>query len=83
MFDRYNSCHTISNISTCKVNILFLKDVQFSCIVVDDICKHGFKAGNMCTAFSIVNIITKTKNIFMELINILECNLNRYAFALT
>ena len=83
MFDRNNGCHTVSDISTGEISILVLKNVKLSRILIDNICKHGLKAGKVCTTLGIVDIVTETKYLFMELIDILEGYFYLNAFAFT
>ena len=74
MFDGYDCSHSISDICSGKVRIFIFQNSKFSCILVDHGRKCRFKSGQMHSAFTVVNIITEAKNVFMELIDILECH---------
>ena len=84
MLDRYDRCHTVSDIGSGKVGVFFLQDSQFSRILVDDRCKYCLKSGNMRSAFCIVDIITKSEDIFMKFVCILERSFyfNAFTFSL-
>ena len=83
MFDRDNCSHTISDIHTGKIAVFFLQNSQFSCIVVHNRGKHGLETCQMGSAFCIVNVITKSKNIFMEFVDILENPFHRNSITLS
>ena len=84
MLNCNNCSHTISYIKTSKVRILILQDAKLSRILVNNHCKLGLKACNMCSPLLSVYVITETKNIFLKFINKLECdfNLNVFLFLL-
>ena len=56
-----------------KLASLSFKIFEFSCIIVDDIGKYGFKAGQVSAALGVVYVVTEAQDHFlMELIDILE-----------
>ena len=81
MLNGNNCCHTITHICTGKIDVLFFQDIQLTRIIVNNGREHGLESGQMHTTLSIVYIITKSKNIFMEFIYILKCTL--YSNAIT
>ena len=80
MFNRYDGCHTITDIRSGKVRILILQDTQFSGILIHHCGKCCLKSGQMGSALCVIDIITEAKYIFMELIDILKRNLDLNAF---
>ena len=65
------------------VIVFFLEDVQLPGILVDDIGEHGLKAGEVCTALGIVDVVAETKYFLVELVNILESCFNFNSFTLS
>ena len=72
MLDRYDCRHTVTDIGSGKVCILFFQNTKFSCILVDRRCKCRLESGQMRSSFCIVDIVTEAKYIFMELVDVLE-----------
>ena len=75
MLNGYNCSHSVTDICTGKIRILFFQDSYLSRILVHDSCKGCLKSCQMCSALCIINIITKSKYILMKLIHILQCYL--------
>ena len=75
MLNGYNCCHSVTDIRTGKVCILFFQYPNLSCILVHDSCKGCLESCQMCSALCVINIITESKYILMKLIHILQSNL--------
>ena len=73
MFDRYNRCHTITDISTGKIRIFILKNTDFSGVSIHYCRKCGLKSGQMCTAFCIINIVAEAQHVLAEFVGKLKC----------
>ena len=78
MLDAYNGSHSVSDFSSGEIDILILQVAQLPCIGVDNSGELGLKAGKMCSAFGIVDIVTESQHVLMEFINVLERDLNLY-----
>ena len=78
MLYRNNGCHSVSHVKARKIGVLFLKDAEFSCVLINDRRKFGLKTGYMGTTLLGKNGITKSKDIFLKNIYKLKCYLNFY-----
>ena len=76
MFDGYNSCHTISNICTGKINILILKNSKLSRIIINNCRKHSLKPCYVGTALLCINVVTEAKYVLLKFIDILKSHFN-------
>ena len=74
MFYGNNGCHPVSDIGSGKIGIFLLQNSQFSCVLVHNYRKPGFKTGQMGSAFHGIDVITKSHDIFLEIFRILEGN---------
>ena len=83
MLDGDNRRHTVSDVRSCKIRILFLQYAKLPGILVDGCCKGRLKSGQMGAALSVVDVVAETKDIFMELVDILKGSLNLNALGLS
>ncbi len=82
MLDGNDRRHAVSHVRSCKIHVLFLQNIQFPGIAVDDRRKLGLKACQMGAPLRVVDIIAKAQHIFMEFVDILESALHDDAFIL-
>ena len=76
MLDGNNRCHAVADIRPGEVCVLVLEDSQTPGIGINDLCKGRLKAGQMCAALCIVDIVAESQHIFVEFIDILQSNLD-------
>ena len=81
MFHGYDGSHSVSYVRSGEVRILILKDSKFPCILVYNLCKHSLKACDMGSTLGVIDIVTETEDVLMELVYILKRRLNLYILA--
>ena len=64
--------HSVSDIGSREIGVLFLECSQLPGVVIDDLGKNGLKAGQMRAALRIVDVVAESEHIFVELIDKLE-----------
>ena len=82
MLDGNHRRHAVSHIRSGEIRILFLQNVQLSRVGVDDARKHGLEAGQMGSAFCVIDIVAEAQHVFVKFIHVLEGALHRNSFAL-
>ena len=82
MLDRDHGGNPVSHVRSGKICILFLQDIQFPGIRIDNIGEGGLEAGQVGSALRIIDIVAKAKHILMKFVDVLERSLHRNPFAL-
>ena len=83
VFYRYDCRHSVSYIRPRKVGIFFFQHTYLSRILIHYHCKCRLKSRQMCAAFRIINIVTKSKHVFMKFIYILKGHFHFYSVCLS
>ena len=83
MLDRDNSRHPVPDVRAGKIGILVLQNSKLPCVLVHHCRKGGLKACQMSSSFCIIDIVAESKNVFVELIDILENRLHLDALGLS
>ena len=74
--------HSVSNICSCEIGILVFQHANLAGIGIHNRGKGGLKAGEMCAAFRIINVVAEAQHIFPEFIGKLKSSLHLDSFGL-